>query len=171
MQARFALATMYDKRRQRADAAKPAKPAAPERTGPTRAPGTACRAGAAEMSARMHARRGAPLAAVMPGLAVAPAAHAAQIHADAAADHRRSDVQEGPVWCTKNTPAAADSAKAMENYRRFLELQRTDPKLRAEAMRRLGDLNLESGELERMAERGHAARPEQGRGDPLYTRC
>ena len=27
----------------------------------------------------------------------------------------------------------------------------TDPKLRAEAMRRLGDLNLESGELERMA--------------------
>ncbi len=43
------------------------------------------------------------------------------------------------------------STKAMESYRHFLELQNTDPKLRAEAMRRLGDLNLESGELERMA--------------------
>ncbi|HEV7432197.1 MAG TPA: tetratricopeptide repeat protein, partial [Steroidobacteraceae bacterium] len=42
-------------------------------------------------------------------------------------------------------------AKAMESYRHFLELQNTDPKLRAEALRRLGDLNLESGELERMA--------------------
>ena len=38
----------------------------------------------------------------------------------------------------------------MDNYRRFLELQQTDPKLRAEALRRLGDLNLESGEFERM---------------------
>jgi tetratricopeptide (TPR) repeat protein len=43
------------------------------------------------------------------------------------------------------------SAKAMENYRKFLELQNTDPRLRAEALRRLGDLSLESGELERMA--------------------
>ncbi len=41
--------------------------------------------------------------------------------------------------------------KAMENYKRFLELQKTDPQLRAEAMRRLGDLNLESGEIDRMA--------------------
>ncbi len=42
-------------------------------------------------------------------------------------------------------------ARAMESYRHFLELQNTDPKLRAEAMRRLADLNLESGELERMS--------------------
>ena len=40
---------------------------------------------------------------------------------------------------------------AMDNYRRFLELQKTDPQLRAEALRRLGDLQLEAGELERMA--------------------
>ena len=33
----------------------------------------------------------------------------------------------------------------------FWSCKTTDPKLRAEAMRRLGDLNLESGELERMA--------------------
>ena len=41
-------------------------------------------------------------------------------------------------------------AKAMASYQRFLQLQNADPKLRAEALRRLGDLNLEAGELERM---------------------
>jgi cellulose synthase operon protein C len=48
----------------------------------------------------------------------------------------------------KNTAAAPDAAKAMDNYKRFLELQRTDPALRAEAMRRLGDLNLEADQLD-----------------------
>src|SRR6202162_1326334 len=43
------------------------------------------------------------------------------------------------------------AAKAMENYREFLKMQNADPHQRAEALRRLGDLNLESGELERMA--------------------
>jgi tetratricopeptide (TPR) repeat protein len=50
-----------------------------------------------------------------------------------------------------NTVPAGGAAKAMENYRQFLNLQNTDPRQRAEALRRLGDLNLESGELERMA--------------------
>jgi cellulose synthase operon protein C len=58
-------------------------------------------------------------------------------------DARAVDVQAG-----SQPPASA--AKAMDNYRRFLELQATDPKLRAEALRRLGDLNLEAGEFERM---------------------
>jgi tetratricopeptide (TPR) repeat protein len=57
-------------------------------------------------------------------------------------------VRQAPVPVQKNTSAAADSAKAMENYKRFLELQRTDPNLRAEAMRRLGDLNQESDQLD-----------------------
>jgi tetratricopeptide (TPR) repeat protein len=49
-------------------------------------------------------------------------------------------------------PAKTGGAgKAMENYRQFLNLQNADPRLRAEALRRLGDLSLESGELERMA--------------------
>ena len=43
------------------------------------------------------------------------------------------------------------TAKAMQSYRDFLNLQNTDARLRAEALRRLGDLNLESGELERMS--------------------
>src|SRR5665213_915669 len=42
-------------------------------------------------------------------------------------------------------------SEAMANYRQFLQLQNADPALRAEALRRLGDLNLESGEIERMA--------------------
>src|ERR1700691_1028972 len=56
---------------------------------------------------------------------------------------RAVDVQSG-------AQPQASAAKAMDNYRRFLELQETDPKLRAEALRRLGDLNLEAGEFERM---------------------
>jgi TolA-binding protein len=58
-------------------------------------------------------------------------------------------VRKAPVTVQKNTAAAADSTKAMENYKRFLELQRTDPKLRAEAMRRLGDLNQESDQIDK----------------------
>ncbi len=58
-------------------------------------------------------------------------------------------VRKAPVTVQKNTAAAADSAKAMENYKRFLDLQRTDPKLRAEAMRRLGDLNQDSDQMDK----------------------
>src|SRR5690606_28718753 len=43
----------------------------------------------------------------------------------------------------------ASTQKAMENYRAFLDLNSTDPALRAEALRRLGDLNLEASEIER----------------------
>jgi cellulose synthase operon protein C len=61
-----------------------------------------------------------------------------------------ADLESRPVEIRTDIKAKADSARAMENYRRFLELQKTDPKLRAEALRRLGDLNLEAGELERI---------------------
>jgi cellulose synthase operon protein C len=60
------------------------------------------------------------------------------------------DLESRPVEVRRNTGVDASVAKAMENYRRFLELQHSDPELRAEALRRLGDLSLESGELERM---------------------
>jgi TolA-binding protein len=42
----------------------------------------------------------------------------------------------------------ADAAQAMRSYRQFLELHKADPARRAEAMRRLADLNLEAGEIE-----------------------
>lgn len=62
------------------------------------------------------------------------------------------DLSRKPVEVRPDGPAGApaNAGRAMENYRRFLELQRTDPKMRADALRRLGDLSLESGELERM---------------------
>ena len=61
------------------------------------------------------------------------------------------DLKAKSVDVQKDTKVSATSSKAMENYKRFLELQKTDPELRAEAMRRLGDLNLEAGELDRMS--------------------
>ena len=64
------------------------------------------------------------------------------------------DLESHPVQVKKDTKldsgTSSTASKAMENYRRFLDLQKTDPQLRAEAMRRLGDLNLDAGEVERM---------------------
>jgi len=60
------------------------------------------------------------------------------------------DLKSRDIQIHKDSKADASNSKAMDNYRRFLELQKTDPKLRAEAMRRLGDLNLDAGDLERM---------------------
>ena len=61
-----------------------------------------------------------------------------------------SDLNARAVDVQPGSQPQASAAKAMDNYRRFLEMQQTDPKLRAEALRRLGDLNLEAGEFERM---------------------
>ena len=47
-------------------------------------------------------------------------------------------------------PKGVDSNKTMDSYRRFLDLNAGDAALRAEALRRLADLNLESGESERI---------------------
>ena len=60
------------------------------------------------------------------------------------------DLQKRQVEIRKDLPSDTNAGKAMESYRNFLNLQNTDPALRAEALRRLGDLSLESGELERM---------------------
>ncbi len=38
----------------------------------------------------------------------------------------------------------------MATYQQFLQMQNADPTLRVEALRRLGDLNLDAGELDRM---------------------
>lgn len=65
-------------------------------------------------------------------------------------------------------PPAAPSA-AMQNYRQFLELQNSDPKLRAEAMRRLADLNLQSGELESMSHELTQVGPQSADAIELYS--
>jgi tetratricopeptide (TPR) repeat protein len=69
----------------------------------------------------------------------------------------------------KDSSAPGSSTRAMENYQRFLELQQTDPKLRAEAMRRLGDLNLDAGEMERLEKEVTAVDLQGGEAIKLYN--
>ncbi|MBV8910555.1 MAG: tetratricopeptide repeat protein, partial [Gammaproteobacteria bacterium] len=79
------------------------------------------------------------------------------------------DLTAGHVDVHKDTEATANGPRAMENYRRFLEMQNTDPKLRAEAMRRLGDLNLDAGEMERLEKEVTAVDLQGAEAIRLYT--
>src|SRR6476659_3333922 len=74
-----------------------------------------------------------------------------------------------PVVVQPDQKVEASSARAMDNYRRFLELQKTDPQLRAEALRRLGDLNMEAGEGERMAAEASSIDLQGAEAIKLYT--
>jgi tetratricopeptide (TPR) repeat protein len=60
------------------------------------------------------------------------------------------DLDNQQVNVSPDPPQNVDSAKTMESYKRFLDLNAGDASLRAEALRRLGDLNLESSESERI---------------------
>jgi len=71
--------------------------------------------------------------------------------------HRKDDQEPtGTIRDLANQTVAVDTSatiassdvKAMENYREFLDLASGDPVLQAEAMRRLADLQLESGEVD-----------------------
>ncbi|HEY6452442.1 MAG TPA: tetratricopeptide repeat protein [Steroidobacteraceae bacterium] len=85
-------------------------------------------------------------------LAMAPLAMAAKPAASPPAPTIGDlDAKSVPINPAPAPVKGGGADKAMENYRQFLNLQNADPRLRAEAMRRLGDLSLESGELERMA--------------------
>ena len=71
----------------------------------------------------------------------------------AAADKKPAtikDLDSQPVDVSTDPPKNVDSAKAMASYKRFLDLNAGDAALRSEALRRLGDLNLESSESERI---------------------
>ncbi len=74
-----------------------------------------------------------------------------------------------PVVVQPDQKVEASAARAMDNYRRFLELQKTDPQLRAEALRRLGDLNMEAGEGERMAGEASTIDLQGAEAIKLYT--
>jgi cellulose synthase operon protein C len=58
-------------------------------------------------------------------------------------DAQQADISTDP-------PKNIDANKTMDSYKRFLDLNAGDAALRAEALRRLGDLNLESSESERI---------------------
>jgi TolA-binding protein len=83
----------------------------------------------------------------------------------AAADQRPptiGDLKGRHVEVRTDDPVAASSDRALENYQEFLKLGNGDAALRAEAMRRLGDLKLEAGELERIEK-------DLAQGSPLGT--
>src|ERR1700722_705678 len=60
------------------------------------------------------------------------------------------DLDNQQVDVSPDPPQNVDAAKTMDSYKRFLDLNAGDAALREEAMRRLGDLNLESSESERI---------------------
>ncbi|MFI4891211.1 MAG: tetratricopeptide repeat protein [Steroidobacterales bacterium] len=60
------------------------------------------------------------------------------------------DLEGRQVEVRPDPPQGVDTAKTMDSYRRFLDLNAGDSDLRAEALRRLGDLNLESAESARI---------------------
>jgi len=73
-----------------------------------------------------------------------------------------ADLKDRPVDVQPDGPSDANADKARQNYQEFLNLERGDAALRAEAMRRLGDLKLEAGELNRIEK-------ELSQGSPLDT--
>src|ERR1700735_3355515 len=60
------------------------------------------------------------------------------------------DLEGQQVDLSPDPPQGVDNNKTMNSYKRFLDLNAGDAALREEAMRRLGDLNLESSESERI---------------------
>jgi tetratricopeptide (TPR) repeat protein len=106
-------------------------------------------------------------------LAAAVAALCAGATLDAWAAPRKEktigELSSRPVVVQPDAKVEASATRAMENYRRFLELQKTDPQLRAEALRRLGDLNMEAGEGERMAGEASTIDMQGAEAIKLYT--
>ncbi|MEJ0087392.1 MAG: tetratricopeptide repeat protein [Pseudomonadota bacterium] len=107
-------------------------------------------------------------------LALAVAALCAGFALDASAAPKKKEKTIGelsarPVVVQPDLKVEASAARAMDNYRRFLELQKTDPQLRAEALRRLADLNMEAGEGDRMATEANAIDQQGGEAIKLYT--
>ena len=73
------------------------------------------------------------------------------------------DVLKRPVEIRTGERVTADPERARQNYEAFLSLSAADDGLRADAMRRLGDLKLEAGEEERIGR-------DLTSGAPLATR-
>src|SRR5688500_20292459 len=74
----------------------------------------------------------------------------ADVHAAKKKEKTIADLASRPVVVQTDQKVEASSQRAMENYRQFLELQKADPQLRAEALLRLADLIMEGAEGDRM---------------------
>lgn len=80
------------------------------------------------------------------------------------------DLAQHPVRVHKDTREdRANAQRAMQQYRRFLDIQRADPRMRAEALRRLGDLDLDAGDLDRMETEVNAVDMQGAEAIKLYT--
>jgi tetratricopeptide (TPR) repeat protein len=86
------------------------------------------------------------IAAILAAMALSPAMSVAAPKKPATI----KDLENQQVDISPDPPQNVDSAKTMDSYKRFLDLNAGDAALRAEALRRLGDLNLESSESERI---------------------
>jgi cellulose synthase operon protein C len=84
------------------------------------------------------------------GILAALALCAANAHAAPQKPATIKDLESQQVDVSPDPPKNVDAAKTMESYKRFLDLNAGDAALRAEALRRLADLNLESSESERI---------------------
>lgn len=73
-----------------------------------------------------------------------------------------ADLRSRQVEVRRGVPVQADAAKAKAAYEQFLQLERGDEVLRAEAMRRLADLKLTDGEFARLEQ-------DLAQGSPLET--
>src|SRR5688572_25682675 len=91
------------------------------------------------------------------GLAAAASSMAAELPKKTKPAPTLKDLKDKKIEVRKGEPVDGSAAKAMQNYREFLDLKSEDPKLRAAAMRRLGDLNLEASEIERAEKEQMAA--------------
>ena len=90
----------------------------------------------------------------------------------AAAPRRRKTIGElsaRPVVVQPDQKVEASATRAMENYRRFLELQKTGSAAAREALRRLADLNMEAGEGDRMAGEASLIDAQGAEAIKLYT--
>ncbi len=91
--------------------------------------------------------------ALFPAAALAAVGYCGLSPAAAAASNKPAtikDLEGQQVAVSPDPPQGIDTNKTMDSYRRFLDLNAGDAALRAEALRRLGDLNLESSESERI---------------------
>ena len=95
------------------------------------------------MSARSHHLIGA-VAIALGAFALAATAAAADKKAKSTGTIK--DLESRAIEVTRDPPTNVQPQQAIEQYKRFLELQSDNEQMRAEAMRRLGDLQLEVDE-------------------------
>jgi tetratricopeptide (TPR) repeat protein len=114
--------------------------------------------------------RAAPAARVLVAVAVAAALSSAASAADQPSRPATiGDLKPRAVEIRPQQRVDSSAARAIENYRRYLEQDDADPELRAEALRRLGDLNLEVGEVERIEKEASAIDRSGAEAIELYT--